>query len=326
MRIVALEEHFVVPSLVRANFDVSVNPGYSEKREKLLADLGPARLAAMDEGGITQQVISATMPGADLLDGQAGIDFARATNDRLGAAVRENPGRIGGFAHLPMRTPEAAADELERAVRDLGFRGAMVNGLTENQFLDHPRFAPLLERAVALDVPIYIHPNLPPKPVADIYYSGLPGMTGQVLGSGAFGWHSETAIHVLRLVLSGTFEKYPTLTVIIGHMGEMLPFMLGRIDWIMAELNLTQKRTVSEIVTDRVYLTTSGFFDIASFTCALMTFGADRIMYSVDYPYSSNVAGKKFFDLLPVSPADRIKIAHGNADRVLKLNPSGGFA
>jgi predicted TIM-barrel fold metal-dependent hydrolase len=306
MRIVALEEHFVVPSLVRAGFDVNLTPGFSEAREKRLADLGAGRLAAMDEGGITQQVISATMPGADLLDGQAGVAFATATNDRLAAA---------------MRTPQAAADELERAVRDLGFHGAMVNGLTEHQFLDHPRFAPLLERAVALDVPIYIHPNLPPKPIADVYYSGLPHGLGQILGAGAFGWHSETAIHVLRLVLSGTFEKYPTLTVIIGHMGEMLPFMLGRIDWILGELNLTQTRTVSQTITDRVYITTSGFFDMAPFMCALATFGADRIMYSVDYPYSSNMAGKAFFDLLPVSPADRIKIAHGNADRVLKIRP-----
>jgi predicted TIM-barrel fold metal-dependent hydrolase len=319
MRIVALEEHFVVPSLARANFDVSVNPAYL-KNEKMLGDLGPARLADMDEGGITHQVISATMPGADLLDGKEGVDFATATNDRLALAVREYPDRFGGFAHLPMRTPEAAADELERAVRDLGFRGAMVNGLTENQFLDHPRFAPVLERAVALDVPIYIHPNVPPKPVADIYYSDLPGVTGQLLGTGGFGWHSETAIHVLRLVFSGTFEKYPTLKVIVGHMGEMLPFMLGRNDWLMAELNPVQMRPVSEIVTEHVYITISGFWDMAPFACALATFGADRIMYSVDYPFISNVAGKRFLDLLPVSPADRIKIAHGNADKLLKLS------
>jgi predicted TIM-barrel fold metal-dependent hydrolase len=319
MRVVALEEHFLVPSLVHGNFDARSNPGYTPESDAVLADIGASRLRDMDEHGITYQIVSASMPGADLLDGRAGISFAAATNDRLAEAVKGQPNRFGGFAHLPMRTPEAAADELERAVRDLGFRGAMINGLTEHQFLDHPRFAPILARAEALDVPVYIHPNLAPKPVYEIYYDGLPGRAGPLLASGLFGWHAETAIHVFRLVLSGTLEKFPRLTLIVGHMGEMLPFMLGRADDVLMSRGGFAE-PISNTIVDRVYITTSGVFHLSPFLNALTTFGADRIMFSVDYPYSSNGKARAFLDSLPVSPADKTKIAHANADRLLNLD------
>ncbi|AIO34881.1 amidohydrolase family protein [Burkholderia cenocepacia] len=317
MRIVALEEHFLVPPLVHAHFDASSNPGYSPESDIVLGDLDVGRLSAMDEYGITQQVISASMPGADLLDGETGIRFAQATNNRLGEAVRRHPSRIGGFAHLPMREPVAAADELERAVRDLGFRGAMVNGLTDGRFLDDERFAPVLVKAVELDVPIYIHPNLPPKAVYDSYYQGLPDRTGPLLASGIFGWHSETAIHVFRLALAGTFDKFPGLTVIVGHMGEMLPFMLGRADDVLMSRGA---KPISQKIVENVYITTSGVFHISPFLSALTAFGVDRIMFSVDYPYSGHAPARKFLDALPLSPIDRCKIAHGNADRLLKLD------
>ncbi|MDB6162089.1 MAG: amidohydrolase family protein [Gammaproteobacteria bacterium] len=321
MRVVALEEHFLVPSLVEAKFDPSTNPGFTAERRNTLGDLGETRLKDMDAHGITQQVISATLPGADLLDGTEGIEFAQATNDRLAQAVREHPTRFGGFAHLPMREPQAAAEELERAIRELGFSGAMVNGLTEHRFLDDPRFDPILKTAARLEVPIYIHPNIPPKPVYDIYYAGLPGLAGPLLGSGVFGWHSETAIHVFRLALSGTFERHPKLTIIVGHMGEMLPFILGRADDVLME-RAGFTTPISKVITDRVYITTAGVFTVSPFLNALTTFGADRIMFSVDYPYHRNAQGRFLLDALPLSHADREKIAHGNADRVLKLRPA----
>jgi predicted TIM-barrel fold metal-dependent hydrolase len=324
MRVVALEEHFLVPSLLRERFDpANLNMVWLKPDlEAQLADLGANRLRDMDAGEITQQIISASMPGADLLDGENGVEFARQTNDRLAQAVRLHPTRLGGFAHLPMRVPKAAADELERAVRDLGFRGAMINGTTEGRFLDDPSFAPILERATALDVPIYIHPNVPPKPVYEAYFQNLPGHYGQLLAAGLFGWHSETGILVLRLALAGIFEKYPNLTLIVGHMGEMLPFMLGRIDAVMMGPHGGSDRPLSKVIVDHVYITTSGFFTVPPFLTALMTFGADRIMFSVDYPYSSNLPGKAMLGSLPVSPDDLSKIAHGNADRVLKLRAS----
>jgi len=219
-----------------------------------------------------------------------------------------------------MRTPEAAADELERAVTQLGFRGAMINGTTEGRFLDDVRFAPILARAASLGVPIYIHPNFVPKAVFDAYFDGLPGLTGLVLSSGAFGWHAEVGIHVFRLALSGAFAKHPGLTIIIGHMGEMLPFMLDRADQVYTGMKVLNE-PISKTIVDNVYITTAGVFSTSAFLNALTSFGADRIMFSVDYPYSKNGPARNWLDSLPLSPADRLKISHGNADRLLKLNP-----
>jgi uncharacterized protein len=320
MRLVALEEHFLSPSLIEERFAPEKrNLAWLTRRLRAeLSDLGTNRLRDMDAGGISQQVLSASMPGADLLDGDSGVDFAVKMNNRLAEAVRAYPHRFAGFAHLPMRQPPAAADELERTVRDMGFRGAMINGLTDGRFLDDRRFEPILSRAARLGVPLYIHPNLPPEAVYEAYYAGLPGMTSPLLASGIFGWHSEAAIHVFRLALSGAFERHPDLTVIVGHMGEMLPFMLARADAVLiGTAGFTEQ--ISKLIVDRVYITTSGFFSIPPFLTALTTFGADRIMFSVDYPFSSNIAGKSLMDVLPVSPGDRQKIAHGNADRLLKL-------
>jgi uncharacterized protein len=323
MRIVTLEEHFFVPPLITSTKGLDIK-WLPPKLTDMLADLGDGRLRDMDASGITIQVISATMPGADLLEAEEGIRFAKATNDRLAEAVRRHPNRFAGFAHLPMRSPESAADELERAVSQLGFRGALVNGTTDGRFLDDSRFAPILERAASLDVPLYIHPGVPPQSVLDSYYSGLPGVNGAILARGLFGWHAEVGIHVLRLALSGAFERHPGLTVIIGHMGETLPFMLDRIDHMMMDqvpalfgLNL---ETPSKIILERVYITTAGVFSTPAFLCALTSFGADRILFSVDYPYSSAVPARRWLDSLPVSPADKLKITHGNADRLLKLN------
>jgi hypothetical protein len=219
-----------------------------------------------------------------------------------------------------MQSPVAAADELERAVRELGFHGALVNGPTDGQFLDHSDFDPILTRAESLDVPIYIHPGITPASVRAAYYDGLPGHLGFILSIAGWGWHTETAVHLLRLVLSGTLERHPRLKLIIGHMGEALPFMLARCEQTLGtETPKVLQRTLSETILNQVWITTSGFFTLAPFMAALLTFGADKILFSVDYPYSSNAAARKFLNHLPVSSADREKIAHGNADRLMKL-------
>lgn len=321
-RIVTLEEHFLANALVDKNPKLLEGTRFMPPWLKnSLGDLDSGRLRDMDESGITMQVISATMPGADLLDGEEGIRFAKATNDQLAARVRQHPSRFAGFAHLPMRSPEAAADELERAVSQLGFRGAMINGMTQDRFLDDARFAPILARAAALDVPIYIHPNLPPQAVFDLYYAGLPPIRDHLLARAGFGWHAEVGIHVFRLALAGTFEKHPGLKIIVGHMGEMLPFMLDRMDHAATDLAFLDKG-ISDIILDRVYITTSGVFSTPAFLCALTKFGADRILFSVDYPYSKAAVAKSWLDTIPVSPADKQKIMHGNADRLLKLDRS----
>ena len=260
MRVVALEEHFSVPALVRR-----IDPGAISRRGfrprktpasgvnplELLPELGERRLQYMDEAGITVQVLSGSGPGPDLVPGADGIAIAREMNDHLAAAVARHPDRFAGFAVLPMTSPDACAAELTRAVKDLRFVGALINGTTEGRFLDHPSYDALLATAVDLDVPIYIHPHLPPEPVRQAYYTGLPEGAGRVSESAAWGWHSETAIQVLRLVLAGTLDKYPKLKLIIGHMGEMLPVMLARIDDVGALDSDHLKRPVSRTITIR---------------------------------------------------------------------------
>jgi predicted TIM-barrel fold metal-dependent hydrolase len=329
MRIVALEEHYTVPRIVAGiSPDAIARRGFpgpdfvwaQTTRRNELADLGDARLADMDAAGITVQVLSVAGPGADLVPGQPGIDLARAYNDALAEACARHPTRYRGFAHLPLLTPEAAADELQRTVKELGFHGVLVNGATDGRFLDDPAFEPILARAEALDLPIYLHPGIPTLAVRNAYYDGLPGNFSFSMALSTWGWHADTAIHTLRLVLSGALDRHPGLKIVIGHMGEALPFMLDRIDaTTAAEAKVRLKRSVRQTILDQVWITTSGFFTIVPFMAALMSFGVDRIMFSVDYPFASNARARAFLDELPVSPADRAKIAHGNADRLLRL-------
>lgn len=329
MRIVALEEHFNAPSVV-ANVPTSAIahrgfpgpdfPWAQTLKRAELADLGGARLADMDGNGISVQVLSVAGPGADLVPGQNGVDIARAYNEHLAEACIRHPERFRGFAHLPLLSPDAAARELTRAVTDLGFHGVLVNGATDGRFLDDPMFEPLLAQAEALDVPIYLHPGIPVQAVREAYFDGLPGNFSFTMALSAWGWHADTAIHVIRLVLSGALERHPRLKLIIGHCGEALPFMLDRIDeTTMAQTKALGRRSVKETITEQVWVTTAGFFTMVPFMAALMTFGVDRLMFSVDYPFASNARARAFLDSLPVSPADRAKIAHGNADRLLRL-------
>jgi len=329
MRIVALEEHYTVPRIVAGiSPDAIARRGFpgpdfvwaQTTRRNELADLGDARLADMDAAGITVQVLSVAGPGADLVPGQPGIDLARAYNDALAEACARHPARYRGFAHLPLLAPEAAADELQRTVKELGFHGVLVNGATDGRFLDDPAFEPILARAEALDLPIYLHPGIPTLAVRNAYYDGLPGNFSFSMALSTWGWHADTAIHTLRLVLSGALDRHPGLKIVIGHMGEALPFMLDRIDaTTAAEAKVRLKRSVRQTILDQVWITTSGFFTMVPFMAALMSFGVDRIMFSVDYPFASNARARAFLDELPVSPADRAKIAHGNADRLLRL-------
>jgi uncharacterized protein len=329
MRIVALEEHYTVPSIVAGIPQETIlrrgfpGPDFvwaqSTKRNEL-ADLGAARLADMDQSGITVQVLSVAGPGADLVAGQAGIDLARAYNDTLAEATARHPARYRGFAHLPLLAPDAAARELERTVKELGFHGVLVNGATDGRFLDDPMYEPVLAAAEALDRPIYLHPGIPVQPVRAAYYDGLPGNFSFTMALSAWGWHADTAIHVLRLALSGALDRHPRLKLVIGHMGEALPFMLDRIDETTAlQAKSLLKRSMRQTILDHVWITTAGFFTMVPFMAALMSFGVDRIMFSVDYPFASNARARAFLDSLPVSPTDREKIAHANADALLNL-------
>jgi hypothetical protein len=333
MRIVALEEHFNLPDLVAGIPAESIAAwGWPAqfpphmRRDEALADLGAGRLADMDAAGVTVQVLSTVGPGADLLQGQAAVAFARATNDRLAAAVGRRPDRLAGFAHLPLSEPSAAADELERAVTELGFRGAMVHGMAMGRrFLDHPSFEPLLARAEALNAPLYMHPGLPPPAVREAYFQDLPEHVGFQLATAGWGWHAETALHVLRLVLNGVLDRHRGLKLIVGHMGEGLPAMMARVDKVFTPMTSAYlSRTITGALLDQLWITTSGFFDLPSFMAGLLTFGPDRILFSVDYPFAPNAVARPYLEGLPLSPADRAKIAHGNADALLGLTPAAG--
>src|SRR6202167_152222 len=328
MRTVALEEHFSVPSIAsRIDKDVLNRRGYRPRTLpagarnplELLPEIGDKRLKSMEDAGISVQVLSNSGPGPDLVPGQAGVDIARETNDFLAKAIASRPDRSAGFAALPLQSPDDAAVEFARAVKELGFIGAMVHGTTEGRFLDHSSFEPVLATAEQLDVPIYIHPHIPPEPVRLAYFSDLPAGPGRVLETAGWGWHSETAVHVLRMVIAGTFDRHPRLKVIIGHMGEMLPMMLARADKVFALDSDHLKRPISRTILDQVWITTSGIFDEPPFLAALLTFGIDRIMFSVDYPYSPDAMGREFLERIALAPADMAKLAHGNADALLKL-------
>jgi uncharacterized protein len=328
VRVVALEEHFTVPALVkRIDPEAARRRGFRPRTARptgpslaeLLPDMGEKRLASMDAAGITVEVLSNTGPGPDLVPGTEGIAVAREMNDHLAEAVARHPDRFAGFAVLPMQSADACADELRRAVRDLRFVGALINGTTEGRFLDHPSYDGLLAAAVELDVPIYIHPHLAPEPVRQAYYSDLPTGAARVIEQAGWGWHSETAIHLLRLVVAGVLDRHPRLKLIIGHTGEMLPMMLDRIDSVFAADIGHLQRPISRAILDQVWITTSGMFSEPPLLAALLTFGIDRIMFSVDYPFEAQPPATRWLTNAPLSDEDKAKLASGNAKRLLKL-------
>ena len=320
VRTIALEEHFWTPELKAA-----AGPGplaaFGPRIDDQLRDLGRMRLADMDANGIDFQVISHVAPAAQGLDGAAGVDRAREANDQLAEAVKAHPDRFAGFATLPTADPLAAADELDRAVTELGLIGAMINSTlgSNGVFLDHPRFTPLLERFERLDVPLYLHPAPPSAALREVLYSDLPPAVAGRLATGAWGWHAEAGLHVLRMITTGIFDRHPGLRLIIGHCGEMVPFMLARIDAMLRVADLAM--APSGYFLRNVWVTTSGLFTIPPVMCTVQVLGVDRVLFSVDYPFSPNAAGRVLLDTLPLSPQDRAKIAGGNAERVLGLTP-----
>lgn len=311
MRVIAIEEHFATQDLLAA-FQRPWPPPIAE----MLLDTAEGRIKAMDAAGIDFQVLSSSAPAVQELEPAKAIDLARRINDELAEVVAAHPDRFAGFATLPTPDPEAAASELERCMNELGFKGTMIHGHTKGHFLDEPQFLPIFEAAAALHAPIYLHPTPPTPAISAAYFSGLSDEVGRVLSTSAWGWHAETGLHSLRLVVSGLFDRFPDLQMIIGHMGENVPFSLQRADSTLGRV-LHLERSVSEYFQENFWLTTSAYFTVPPLLCALLTFGADRLMFSVDYPFADNVAGRQFLDSAPISNADRHKLAHGNVEALL---------
>lgn len=311
---VALEEHYWDPDLV------ALFPGREGKRvsevERRLLDMGELRMQEMDAAGIDIQVLSHGAPGTQKLDAQTATRMARQTNDRLAAFIRSNPKRFAGLGLLPTPDPAAAADELERIVTDLGMKGAMVHGLTNGRFLDEKQFWPIFERAEALDVPLYIHPSFPSPAVIDAYYKDYAATFPELIGP-ALGFTVEAATQAVRLVLSGVFDKYPGLKIILGHLGEGIPFLLWRIDQSLSRSN--SSTSFKETFRRCFYLTTSGNFSDTALSASITEMGIDRIMFSVDWPFISNKEGTDWLHATSLSAADKAKIFGGTAKELLKL-------
>lgn len=320
IRTIALEEHFATSAFLNGpGVPMKERPRTSELLDQL-CDLGERRIADMDAAGIDVQVLSLTSPGVEQLDASQAVNLARETNNILADAVRRHPSRFAGFATLPSASPQTAADELDRMVREHSFKGAVINGHIRGRYLDDKFFWPILERAEALQVPLYLHPTSPPQSVTEASYAGnYPVEITARLSTSAWGWHIETAIHTLRLILSGAFDRYPRLQLVIGHLGEALPFMLPRIDRQLPMAITKLNRPIGAYLRENLYYTISGFNFTSAFLDLLLEVGASRIMFSTDYPYGSMPEARTFLDQLPVSPADKAKIAHGNAELLLRL-------
>ncbi|MER5753454.1 amidohydrolase family protein [Streptomyces sp. NPDC002088] len=312
MRTIALEEHFL-------SRDIAARAGGpGEPWADALDDLGEGRLAVMDAAGIDVQVLSLVAHGVQELDPAPALELSRLANDRMAATIAAHPGRFAAFATLPMSDPPAAVEELRRAIGDLGFVGAMIHGQTRGVFLDDPSMAPVLAAAEELGVPIYLHPGEPPQAVYDAYFSGLAPAVAARLSTAAWGWHAECGLHVLRLAATGVFDRFPGLQLIVGHMGEMLPFSLARADQRLNPV-VDLAASVADTVREHVHLTTTGYVTIPPLLCALMVFGADRILFAVDHPFSDSREGTAFLYTAPLSPVDLHKIAHTNAEALLGI-------
>ena len=317
MKIIAIEEHMLPSDIVEsAGIDLGMRAG---GRAAALDDLGEGRLRVMDDAGIDLQVLSALGYFVQDLEPESSVRWSRELNDRLAATVAEHPDRFRAFASLPVRDSAASVDELTRSVQELGFVGTMIHGQTRGVFLDDPSVRPILAAAARLDVPVYLHPAPPPGIVQDAYYSGLPEAAAACLSTSGWGWHSECGMHVLRMVVAGVFEEIPDLKVIVGHMGEGLPFHLDRIESMLSPVVTGQSLSVAETLRRNLHLTTSGYNSDAPLQCALSAFGVDRVMFSVDHPFADSSRAAAYLHTAPVPEGDREKIAHGNAEALLRI-------
>ena len=323
MKIICLEEHTIDPAIAKAiqpamaaeasyfsqvgddaQDDDDDRPHQVSMKTAMAlgADMGESRIAEMDRHGIDVQVVSYSNP-----------------TQLAPAAVRANPTRFAGFATLPWQDPQAAAAELERAVKQLGFVGALIIGRPGQVFLDDARYEPVLAKLDELQVPLYVHPGAPLPQVREPYYGSLRQEVSARLSLFGWGWHNEAGIQVIRMILSGVFERHPHLQVISGHWGELVPFYLQRMDDTMGRKVTGLSRTITETYKAQVYVTPSGMMTRPHFDFIRTVLGADRIMYSVDYPYVSNHGARKFLEELPVSDDEKAQIAHGNAEKLLHM-------
>ena len=315
MRVIAIEEHFW-----SAAFADQFSGPRAERSPDLmrqLEDYSVGRLADMDAAGIDVQVLSHAPPGGQRLKPETAVEACRSVNDIAAEIIRGAPDRFGGFATLPQAHPDAAADELQRCTEELGFKGAMMFGVTDGQFLDEERFWPIYARAAQLNVPVYLHPSMPLPAVRDLYYGTYAESHPAILGA-AWGFGVETGTLGIRMVLSGVFEKYPDLQVVLGHLGEGITFQLARIDEALSRPG-NRPSDFADTFRSNFHITTSGFFSDSALTCCLDEMGADRILFAVDWPFVANKEGTDWLKAFDIDAATKKKIFASNAERLLGL-------
>jgi 5-carboxyvanillate decarboxylase len=285
-----------------------------------LADLGELRLADMDAAGVDQQVLSLTAPGPQVFPADRGTALAALANDQLADACRRHPGRFYGLTAIAPADPGAAAAEIERGARKLGFKGVILNSHNRGEYFDNSKFWPVFEAAQALDTPVYLHPNSPSR-----------GLIGPLLDAGLdgaiFGFGVDTGLSLLRIITAGVFDQFPRLKIVVGHLGEALPFWMSRLDYMHAATVRSRRyqqirqldREVSDYLRRNVWVTTSGMAWAPAIMFVREVLGADRVLYAMDYPYQYDPGEVAVHDELPLSPADKKALFQGNAERVFGL-------
>ncbi len=324
-KLIALEEHLATPEVAEA---WRTAPGTDRDRADVasmmdmageaLLDVGKGRIAAMDDQGIDVQVLSLTAPGVQNLEAERAVPLARGANDAIAAAVAAHPDRFDGFATLPTPDPEAAAVELRRAVTDLGLAGAMIHGRTGPVRLDDPRNEPIWAAAAELGAPIYVHPHQPVDEVRDAYYTGFDPATDSALASAAIGWHYETGMQVLRLILSGAFDRHPDLQLIVGHWGEVVLFYLDRITAVSGRFGTDLRRPIADYFRENVSYTGSGLTVPRMLRWTIELVGVERVMTAVDHPFIDNSGGgaRRFLEEADLTEAEKDAIGSGNWERI----------
>lgn len=314
--IIALEEHFFDPGWNRVRDEALHGARPDTDFFRRMADLAHQRVTEMDEGGIDLQFISHAPPGAQGVRAGKGAEWCRASNDLLAQAVGHHPDRLGGFASVPTDDPGAGADELARAVEELGFRAAILHTLSEGPTLDDERYWPIYARAQSLGVPVYLHPADPGSVMLDNHYRGY-AESHPTFVRAAWGFMVEAGTQAMRLVLSGVFDRCPDLQIVLGHLGETIPYQMERIDEALSRD--TPVKNFRQVFTRHFHVTTSGFFSDKALRCAIDEMGADRVLFSVDWPFARNDAGTAWLKSAPISEDEREAIAGGNARRLLNI-------
>jgi uncharacterized protein len=331
MRIITVEEHIHHPEVISRVQELTGPPvppdeglaafvqGWmprGEAAEKLVGD----RLAHMDSVGIDVQVVSHGASSPATLVHPEAVELCRRVNDDLAQQISAQPDRFRGFATLPLYDPAVAADELRRCVNELGFVGALIAGTYDGLFLDDARFDPILVAAEAVDLPIYVHPGMPADPVSTAYYAGnWPAAVHMVFAGPGFGWHAEAGIHILRLILSGALDRHPNLKLLSGHWGELVAFWLNRLDDRIGRAAPYLERQISAYYREQVWVTPSGLFNQNQLNHVVAELGADRIVYSEDFPYLIRDDVTEFLERVDLSTAEKNAIAHGNAEKLLRI-------